>query len=192
MIESIEQYLIDNFKFDQERLRHIKRVKKMALELNTVYKLPEDKLVIATLLHDATKNLNYQENLHLASKIYLTELLEQIPESCLHAFSASALAATAFKIKDQDTLNAIAYHCTGRKNMSDLEMLVFISDYIEEERDFVSYDLKVLAKENLLKTTLKIMIETKKYLELNMKKVAKITLDAIVYYQNELEELNDR
>jgi HD superfamily phosphohydrolase YqeK len=71
-------------------------------------------------------------------------------------------------------------------------MLVFISDYIEEERDFVSYDLKVLAKENLLKTTLKIMIETKKYLELNMRKVAKITLDAIVYYQNKLEELNDR
>lgn len=192
MIETIEKHLNDTFKNNKNRLAHIQRVKKMALELNDVYKLPEAKVIVASLLHDATKNLNYQENLDLASKMYSKELLDEIPESCLHAFSASALATRSFHVEDQDTLNAIAYHCTGRKQMSALEMLVFISDYIEEERDFVSYDLRNLAKESLEKTTLKIMLETKKYLEQKKRRIANITLDAIVYYQNKLEELNDR
>ena len=41
-----------------------------------------------------------------------------------------------FSVTDEDMLNAVRYHTTGRKDMSLLEKIVFIADFIGEERDY--------------------------------------------------------
>ena len=45
------------------------------------------------------------------------------------------MAEKDFGIKDPDILNAIRYHTTGRPEMSRLEQIIFIADYIEPRRD---------------------------------------------------------
>ena len=46
-----------------------------------------------------------------------------------------------FGIRDDDVLNAIRYHTTGRKNMSLLEKIVYLADYISAERDYKDVDV---------------------------------------------------
>ena len=52
----------------------------------------------------------------------------------LHGKLGAYYAKEEFNIKDKDVLNAIAYHTTGRPNMSLLEKIVFVADYIEPNR----------------------------------------------------------
>ena len=46
------------------------------------------------------------------------------------------LRSMNFKIEDEDILQAIKYHTTGRAGMSNLEKIIYISDMIEPSRQF--------------------------------------------------------
>jgi HD superfamily phosphohydrolase YqeK len=93
-------------------------------------------------------------------------------------------------VTDQDILNAITYHCSGRVNMSVLEKVIFVADFIEESRDFVEDYIKETAYKNLDLATYLIMKETENYLIKNNRRVSKLTTEAIEAYEN-LEVLND-
>lgn len=47
------------------------------------------------------------------------------------------MANKKFKVEDTDILNAIYYHTTGRPNMSLLEKIIFVADYIEPNRKVI-------------------------------------------------------
>jgi len=96
-----------------------------------------------------------------------------------------------FKIHDEDILNAIRYHCTGRKEMSTLEKIIFVSDFIEPGRQFVSEKLRKLAEINLDKAVLEVMLEKKKYIHLIGETYSSISEEALQYYLTEREEFND-
>lgn len=177
--KQINLFLEETFALNKARLKHINNVLAIALELGEIFSCNKEEITIASLLHDSTKQLNYQENLRLASTMFSESELLDIPEPCLHAYSAGALAKEKFDIEDQDILNAIIYHCSGRPQMSDLEMIVFISDYIEESRLFVSDDLKQLARLDLRQTVYIIMKETVEYLKSENKQISNLTLLAI-------------
>jgi nicotinate-nucleotide adenylyltransferase len=53
-----------------------------------------------------------------------------------HSICGSAFVRNEFGINNQDIINAVRYHTTGRKNMSLLEKIIFIADFISEERDY--------------------------------------------------------
>jgi len=142
-------------------------------------------------LHDVTKKLTFQENYALARIMFSEEDIKDIPKSCLHAFSAAALAKVKFKIEDKDILDAITYHCTGRSDMSVLEKLIYVADYIEESRKFVDNDIKEYAKKDLDKSVYLIMKETENYLLKHNHPLARITKKAIEAYESHKEELND-
>ena len=59
-----------------------------------------------------------------------------MPSSVYHQFAGAYVAETHFGIKDEDILNAIRYHTSGRANMSELEKLIFLADMLEEERSY--------------------------------------------------------
>ena len=189
-IINIYEFLENQFLHNQSRLKHILAVLKVALDLGEIFGVDKDKITISALMHDSTKNKTFQENLDLASKMFSEDELSDVPRPCLHAYSASALARSKFNITDQDVLNAITYHCSGRMKMSVLEKVIFVADFIEESRDFVEDYIKETAYKNLDLATYLIMKETENYLIKNNRRVSKLTTEAIEAYEN-LEVLND-
>lgn len=52
----------------------------------------------------------------------------------LHAKVGSFLAREKYGVNDKAILDAITYHTTGRPNMSTLDKIIYIADYIEPGR----------------------------------------------------------
>ncbi len=107
-----------------DRLTHTLSVMKKAKEINVEQELNLDveSIEIATVLHDFAKE---EQN---------SELYPDLPKSVVHGFVSRDIAASNYNIDDQHILNAIAYHTTGRPNMSVLEELVCVSDFVEDFR----------------------------------------------------------
>lgn len=89
----------------------------------------------------------------------LTELIieYQLPTQLLdyhhevwHGPVAAKLLEKTYNIHHPDILNAIYYHTTGRAGMSDVELVVFVADYIEPGRSFPGVEaVRTLAKKDL-------------------------------------------
>jgi predicted HD superfamily hydrolase involved in NAD metabolism len=189
LTRNIENFLIEQFQGNENRLSHTYNVLKVALKLGRTYSEDTEKITYAALLHDVTKYYSYKENLDLASNILNKEELKKTPRACLHAYSAAVIARTKFNIEDPEVLNAISSHCTGRADMCLLEKIIFVADYIEESRDFVTDELRRLAYTDLDKAVYQIMINTREYLKKNKKPFSDATAEAIKKF--ETEEFND-
>lgn len=67
----------------------------------------------------------------------------------LHAKTGAALARDLFNISDE-VYDAIRWHTTGKPDMTLLEKIIYMADYIEPNRDFDGVDkLRKLAYEDL-------------------------------------------
>lgn len=94
-------------------------------------------LQIAALLHDITKSYDKEGQCALAKKLCL-DLDEDyiMSPAVLHAFTGAAYAEKEYgKYTNADVLSAIECHTTGKPNMSLLDKLLFIADYIEPTRE---------------------------------------------------------
>lgn len=187
LITEIQEYLSKKFVYHPKRLLHIYNVKKVAITLGKIYHADIPSVIVASYLHDATKINSLEENIQLAG----TLINDSVPRGCIHAYAAYNLAKTMFQIEDQDILNAIMFHCSGRKEMSLLEKIIYVSDFIEEDREFASEELRTNATINLDLAVYQIMIQTKHYILKNNQEFSSTTEEAIRYYQKKLEELND-
>ena len=94
----------------------------------------------AGILHDITKALNSQEQLNLCANygMILTQFQRENPK-LLHAKTGAAAARRIFGENDA-VVSAIDYHTTGRANMTLLEKIIYIADYMEPNRDFPGVD----------------------------------------------------
>ncbi len=89
----------------------------------------------AGLLHDCAKCLSDEKRLSICIKNSIpVHKLEKKNPFLLHAKVGAYLAEKKYHVEDPHILNAIRSHTTGRPNMSLLEKIVFIADYIEAER----------------------------------------------------------
>ena len=104
----------------------------------------------AALLHDSTKRLNHREHLALVERWDLRLDPETLAEEkLLHAPTGAALAERVFGECPQ-VVSAIRWHTTGRADMSLLEKILYLADYIEPTRDFCDLRrLRQLAYEDL-------------------------------------------
>ena len=127
---------------DAKRLVHSKNTALVALSLNRNFcpKIDEDKVLLAGLLHDCTKKLSMPEQLALCEKygIALDEL-EKKALKLLHAKTGAALARDVFGV-DDEIYNAILWHTTGKPDMTVLEKVIYLADFIEPTRDFPGVD----------------------------------------------------
>jgi predicted HD superfamily hydrolase involved in NAD metabolism len=68
-------------------------------------------------------------------------------------------------ITDNDMLNAVSYHTTGRKGMSLLEKVIYLADAIEPARDYPSVGIvRNIAETSLDKACLEILERSEEYL----------------------------
>lgn len=96
-----------------------------------------EKVKIAALLHDCAK---YPDKLYLLKlandfDIILDDVMERNYE-LIHGPLGAKIAEKEYDVKDLEVLDAIKFHTTGRENMTLLDKIIYISDYIEPGRNF--------------------------------------------------------
>ena len=123
-----------------KRIPHVLGTEQEAIRLAERYGADVEKARIAALLHDCTKKLDMESQLALCDH-YGIELdeLEQVSLKLLHSKTGAALARDVFGV-DEEIYNAIWWHTTGHANMTLLEKIIYLADYIEPSRDFPGVD----------------------------------------------------
>lgn len=140
----IKNYLKE--KVSPSRYKHILGVRKTAVKLGEKYYYKElkdskktfiEKLELAALMHDIDKGTDPSIQLKMIEKHKDKELvIIKNTKEIYHAFSGAIIAKEKFDIKDDDILNAIKYHTSGRKNMTIYDKIIYLADFIEPNRDF--------------------------------------------------------
>ena len=119
-----------------KRMPHVLGTEQEAVRLTRRYGGDETQARIAALLHDCTKKLELPEQLALC-KQYGIELdaLEQRALKLLHSKTGAAIARSVFGVEDA-VYDAIWYHTTGKPDMTLLEKIIYLADFVEPTRDF--------------------------------------------------------
>lgn len=133
-----------------KRIPHVAGCEKEAVKLAERWGEDVRDAAVAGMLHDCTKKLSYPE--HLA--IILEDGCE-VPEELLaekkllHAVTGAIVARRDFDVSEK-IASAIRWHTTGKPEMSLLEKIIYLADYIEETRDFEDVDkLRAAAYKNI-------------------------------------------
>ncbi len=136
------------------RYNHSLCVAESAVELAKKYGADEEKALIAGLLHDITKEADMQEHFSLfkTGKAQLSDLERRSPK-LWHAMSGAVYLEYELGITDSDILTAVRYHTTARANMSLLEKVIYIADFISADRVYDDVEVvRELAKKDLDET----------------------------------------
>lgn len=122
-------------RLNKERYNHTLGVAYTASSLAMKYGEDIKTAFLAGLLHDCAKAYKSSKYLQMAKdySVSVTESEEENP-SLLHAKLGACLAKNVYGIFDENILNSIIYHTTGRPDMSVLEKIIYIADYIEPGR----------------------------------------------------------
>ena len=173
------------------RFVHTMDVACTAASLAMCYGADLDKAETAGLLHDCAKCMNLSKMIKVCDKagVELSEY-ESNSGSLLHSKAGAVLAQTKYGVKDEDILNAIRYHTTGRPGMSLLEQIIFVSDYIEPGRESAPNLplVRKLAYENMDDCVLQILEDTLSYLKTTDSEVDPMTQKTFEYYREFVKE----
>ena len=104
----------------------------------------------------------------------------------LHSKLGAFKAKNEYGIEDQEILDAVRYHTTGRANMTLLEKIIFVADYIEPGRDKAVNlsEIRQLAFVDLDRALLRILEDTLIYLEEGKEEIDPQTRKTYEYYRN--------
>ena len=129
-------------KMSVKRMKHMQNVADEAKSLAKKWGANPDSAYLAGLVHDCAKELDAEttkEQLR-GFGFEITPEFEKCP-ALLHGPLGAYLAKRDFGIDDPDILNAVYYHTTGRAEMSTLEKIIYIADFIEPSRSFRDVEL---------------------------------------------------
>ena len=121
---------------DGKRYRHTLGVSYTAAALAMAHGEDIKKARLAGLLHDCAKCVPEQERIPMCEEYGISLTPCEISNTALiHAKLGVVIAKRDYLIKDEDILGAIRWHTTGKPEMSALEQIIYIADYIEPNRD---------------------------------------------------------
>lgn len=145
-----------------------------------------DRAYLAGLLHDCAKCISDEEQLKRCKKnnIVITDI-ERISPYLLHAKLGAFMAEKKYFVDDRDILNAIVCHTTGKPEMNDLEMILFVADYIEPRRDKAPnlLEIRKVAFKDLKKAVYLISRDTLDYLKKSGNPIDEMTEKTYNYYR---------
>ena len=170
---------------DEKRYEHTLGVAYTSADLAACHGEDIEKALIAGLLHDCAKCLTNEKRLEICRKnsLPVSEYEKENP-FLLHAKVGAFRAEHKYKIEDEDILNAIRSHTTGRPRMSRLEKIVFIADYIEPGRTHSKKlpELRKLAFQDLDKALVEILHDTLDYLSTKEENIDPQTRETYEFY----------
>ena len=153
-------------KLKQNRYSHSVAVLETAIELAKVHNVSEQDAAWASLLHDYAKNLEDEEMLWHIERYGVT--MDMVIESRInlaHGLVGAEMVKEEFHVKNEDILNAIRNHTFGRAEMSDLEKVIYLADFIEPGRYFKGvHQLREVAYKNLNDAMLMALEHTIEYI----------------------------
>jgi predicted HD superfamily hydrolase involved in NAD metabolism len=162
------------------RWEHTLRVVETAAILAERYDADKEKVDTAAILHDFCKFWTAEELIFAIKQYKLPQDLLLYNQELWHGPVASKVAAKEFGIQDQEITNAIFYHITGRPEMSLVEKIVFLADYIEPERKFPGVDAaRQLAQKSLNQAIVLSLKQTIQFLISCGQRVYPLTYDTL-------------
>ncbi|MFP5526859.1 bis(5'-nucleosyl)-tetraphosphatase (symmetrical) YqeK [Peptococcus simiae] len=118
-----------------KRLAHCQRVADTAAQLAEKYGADVDDAYLAGLMHDYAKKFDQSRLYELAKEGQLiTDPCEEKVPDLLHGVVGAYLLEESGRITNKAVLQAMASHTVGRANMSLLDKIVYLADYIEPGR----------------------------------------------------------
>lgn len=168
------------------RYEHSLSVSFTCIALAMRYGYDIHKAELAGLLHDCAKR--FDDNVLIAKckkhNLPLTEDELKAP-AVIHARYGAWMAEHKYGIEDPEILSAIRWHTTGKPEMTTLEKILYIADYIEPRRDKASNlpEMRYLAFQDLDQTMYAILDGTLSYLKKKGGSVDSMTLQAYNYYK---------
>lgn len=134
----ITDYIENNL--SEKRLLHTEGVRITALRLAEIYGEDVDKTEIAALSHDMCKCTDVAI---LNDYVYSFGLDEKYIDNpnLAHSKIAAKIIEQDYNVDDEDIINAVSFHTTGRAGMSRLEKIIYLADAIEPNRDYPSVNL---------------------------------------------------
>ena len=175
---------------DARRYEHTLGVAYTAAALAMCYDIDPIMAETAGLLHDCAKCLSDDKKISVCRKNNMEiNSVESRNPYLLHAKAGYCIAKSKFNIDDQDILNAILNHTTGRPGMSRLEKIIYIADYIEPSRKQAPNlpDVRKLAFRDLDQALLKILSDILRYLESGDGEIDPLTKETYDYYADLLQ-----
>jgi len=150
------------------------------------YRYDIHKAELAGLLHDCAKHLSDSKKIKVceANNVPINAVEYNNP-FLLHAQVGAIYAREKYGVKDDDVLMAIRYDTTGRREMSLLEKLVFVADYIEPNRKSAPHlgDLRALSFKDIDQAVLMVLKQTLEYLSHIGHEIDESTVITYNYYK---------
>ncbi len=133
-----------------ERVAHVRGCEQEAVSLARRWGAEESDAAVAGILHDITKKLRYKEQIALCKELNIESDSDEMRQpKLLHAVSGAYLAEREFGISPE-IRDAIRWHTTAKADMTLLEKIIYLADYIEPTRNFEGVDrLRKLAYEDI-------------------------------------------
>lgn len=175
----------------EDRYEHTLGVMYTAEALAMRYGVDMTKAAVAGLLHDCAKCIPNQQKIKLCKKhdIEMTEMEKKNP-SLLHAKLGAYMANRAYGVSDVDILNAIRWHTTAKPDMTMLDMIIYMADYIEPNRDKAPNlkEIRKLCFENIEEALYKVLKSTLDYLQDRPEAIDPMTKESYLFYKWKLKK----
>ena len=124
-------------RMSERRFIHSLNVAEEAVRLCDKYGGDREKAYTAGILHDIMKEADPNLQLQILSESgIILDIVSQNSQKLWHAKSGAAFCKYILHIEDEDIINAISYHTTARAGMSLLEKVIYLADYIGEDRNY--------------------------------------------------------
>lgn len=190
----VNEYVIKNnvypadkyFKFISENLKpsrvfHTEGVILASLAFAKKLGVDSYKTLLAALLHDCAKYLDYRD-------FDGFKLPENVPQPVIHQYLGEYVAREILGVTDNEVLNAIRYHTTGRPKMTKLEKIIFCADMVERSRDYPELEfLRQSLRENFEQGFYECLKASVDFVKASGNQVFDLSLKALSYYKNIME-----
>lgn len=174
LLEKIKNQLSDF------RYKHILGVGQTCHELAKLNGVDPEQAMIAGFVHDYAKEKTDEQFIEKIKEKKLDPDLLNWGNFIWHGVVGAEFIKDELKITDEEILNAVRRHTVGAPEMTTLDQIVYVSDYVEPNRSFPDVEIaRSLAYANLKQA---VIFETKHTLQFLMSSSSKIYPDAILTY----------
>ena len=155
-MEKVKSYM------KEKRYKHSISVAKTATEIAIANNIKDWwRYLRAGLLHDIAKEIPIEGQISLMCQFYKEYI--NFPRQLYHQFLGAYLLKKDFQIKEEDEVEAVEFHTTGKAHMSRLAKAIYAADKIEPTRGFDSSDLIREMKVNIDNGFIKVLAANKEY-----------------------------
>lgn len=176
---------------DPARFEHTLGVSYIAAALAMRYEYDIKKAQLAGLLHDCAKHYSNEKILLSCEKynISMTDVERENP-FLLHAKLGAFLAMHKYHVEDKEIIGAILVHTTGKPDMTLLDKILYVADYIEPGRHKAPNldEIRTLAFTDLDEALRRILEETITYLKEKQGPIDEMSYRAWEYYKDRKQE----